>query len=79
MVKVKRITKSGAVTLTKDLRHQLGFLPGQTLDVRVSGDELVLRKHVPTCFFCGNTSGIVRFKGYEICENCRGALKNAGI
>lgn len=79
MIKVKKITKTGAITLGRPLMHQLGLKAGQTIDVRVNGDEVVLRKHVPACFICGGTNGVVRFKGFEICEECRGALRNEGI
>lgn len=79
MIKVKRITKIGSVTIGKDLMRRLGLKVGQSMDVSVNGDEITLRKHVPACFICGGLDGIVRFKGFEICEECRGALKNAGI
>lgn len=72
----KILTKTGGITITKDLRYLTGLKPHDRIDVVVNdNNEIVIKKHVPTCFFCGSVDGTKRFKGYEVCKVCRANIK----
>ena len=75
---VKRLTKTGAITLTKDIRYLTGIHAHDSVDVEVisSGEEMVIqiKKHIQECFFCGSTDNIKSFKKYPVCKKCREEL-----
>lgn len=77
-VKQKKMTKSAGVTIPKDLRGLLGIFPGQALDLEVVGDALHIKKHVPTCHFCGSPTDVVSSAGRDLCRNCISGFSKAG-
>lgn len=70
---IKTLTKTGAITLTKDIRYLTGLRPADAVDVTVTedGNAVIIRKHIPSCFFCGSPENIKAFRGYNVCEKCR--------
>ena len=54
----KRVAKSGAVTLPRQLRQETGILPGVPVDIEADEDGVHIRKHVPTCHFCGTVDDV---------------------
>lgn len=66
----KRITKSGTITLPKELRAQLGIPLGSAVDIDTDGEYIIIRKHIPICFFCRSAEHITKVMGTEICSNC---------
>lgn len=42
----KRVAKSGAVTLPRQLRQETGILPGVPVDIEADEDGVHIRKHV---------------------------------
>lgn len=67
---VKRITKSGGITLPRQVREETGLLPGVAVDVVAGKDGVYFAKHVPACFHCGNVDGVQETCGLEICPAC---------
>lgn len=66
----KKITKSGAVTLPRQLRQDSGILPGVPVDIEADENGVHIKKHVPSCHFCGNVDDIGQACGIEVCKNC---------
>ena len=66
----KRVAKSGAVTLPRQLRQETGILPGVPVDIEADEDGVHIRKHVPTCHFCGTVDDVKTVCGIEICRGC---------
>ena len=49
---------------------------GAALDITTTEDGgLLLQKHLPACNICGGTQGVVKFKGFDICRECRQGLR----
>ena len=49
---------------------------GAALDITTTEDGgLLLSKHLPSCNICGGTQGVVKFKGFDICRECRQGLR----
>lgn len=72
----KTLTKTGGITITKDLRYLTGLKPHDRVDVKVNeNNEIVIKRHIPTCFFCGSVDNTKNFKGHEICKTCREKIK----
>ena len=66
---VKKITKSGGITIPKQIRTEAGIHIGSAVDVIQKEDTIIIKKHVPTCHFCNNAE-VVKFENMYICENC---------
>ncbi len=49
---------------------------GVPLEVFVDGNEIVLKKYLPDCLFCGNAEGLKNVHGKKVCLNCLEELKN---
>ncbi|MBR1740250.1 MAG: AbrB/MazE/SpoVT family DNA-binding domain-containing protein [Ruminococcus sp.] len=77
MAKHKKLSKSSALTVPKDLRLELGFTPGIAVDLTPTAEGLLVSKHVPTCRFCGSPEQVITFGGEEICAGCVGKMKEA--
>lgn len=75
MIYHKKLTKTGALTLTKDIRTRSGIRPGQAVDVEISATGvIIIKKHTKTCFCCGSSEDVVKFVNYEICKRCADKL-----
>ncbi len=75
---VKRLTKTGAITLTKDIRYLTGLRAHDAVDVEVceiNGNWVInIMQHTPQCFFCGSPEGLKKYMKYPVCQNCRKEL-----
>ena len=75
----KKISRSGAVTLPKTLRTEMGLPTGSAVDIETCGKQIVIKKHTPLCYFCGMAENIFVFNGTEICTQCaEGIIREAG-
>lgn len=66
----KKITKSGGITIPRIIRQELGIHPGTPVEVESDGECLSIRKHVPTCAFCGSIENVRKVEHLEICVRC---------
>ena len=75
--KVMKIDKLGRLVISTTVRKQLGINVGDSIDIDVDGQSLVLGKHVPMCTICLQKSqDRVVFKGKTICRQCVSELLN---
>ncbi|MCX4255823.1 MAG: AbrB/MazE/SpoVT family DNA-binding domain-containing protein [Oscillospiraceae bacterium] len=70
LIKYKKLSKVRGVTVPKDLAANLGMFAGAAVDLVETSDGILLRKHVPTCVFCGSVESVDTVKGKEICAKC---------
>lgn len=70
LIKYKKISGARGVTIPKDLAANIGIRAGTAVDMVETADGILLRKHVPTCVFCGSAESVNTVKGKEICANC---------
>ncbi|ADU26094.1 AbrB/MazE/SpoVT family DNA-binding domain-containing protein [Ethanoligenens harbinense] len=66
----KRLGGKGGLTIPQAVRHAAGLAPGAPIDIEDAGDGILIRKHVPSCIFCGGTTEVVTVAGKEICLAC---------
>lgn len=71
----KKITKSGSVTLPRQIRQELGMLPGVALELTATENgELLMRKRTPSCRLCGSADHVVTHNGMTLCRGCLAAF-----
>lgn len=66
----KKITKSGGITLPRQVRRESGLQPGVPVDVISGKDGVLITRHVPACFNCGSVDEVMEALGIEICKGC---------
>lgn len=73
----KKITRSGAVTIPRELRAKLGIAAGAPVDISAEDYAIRITKHVPSCRFCGETAGVLEVMGIELCLACAEKIMEA--
>ena len=75
MINIKKISKTGSVTIPATIRRKLGIVEGDTFQIEESDDGLVFRRSRGHCIFCGTDIGIKYFKKICVCESCVNKVK----
>ena len=40
------------------------------VEILAQGNEILIRKYVPSCIFCHETDDLIEFNGQKICKAC---------
>lgn len=73
---VRKVDQLGRVVIPKELRKILNIKEDESsLEIYTEGDEIILRKYEPSCIFCGESKGVVTYKGKNICSKCMKELR----
>ncbi len=67
---VRKVDDLGRIVLPIELRRSLGIDVKDPIEIYVDDDTIMLRKHDPSCVFCGATSDIVDYRDKKICTSC---------
>ncbi len=74
----KRLTSKSGITIPKDVRLQLGWQPGMSVDLDTTEDGgLLIRPHVDRCRFCGSIENVRKYKDVCVCAFCSAKMKEA--
>ena len=68
---VRKVDELGRVVLPKELRDTLEISQKDPLEIYVDENMILLKKYEPGCVFCGSLKEIKRFKGKNICSDCK--------
>lgn len=68
---VRKIDTLGRVVVPMEIRAALKIQDGEQLEFEVSGTDLILKKHVDTCIFCGEIEQVKKLDETAICKVCR--------
>ncbi|MCD7769192.1 MAG: AbrB/MazE/SpoVT family DNA-binding domain-containing protein [Oscillospiraceae bacterium] len=71
---VRRVDELGRIVLPIELRRTLDIAEKDALEIFVSDDTIMLKKHQASCVFCASAKGIVSYKGKNICQACMNDL-----
>lgn len=71
---VRKVDELGRIVLPIELRRTLDIAERDPLEIYVDGASIILKKYLPACIFCGESSGISNFKGKNVCAACRQEL-----
>lgn len=70
MLKHKKMTSKAGITIPKDLREETGIDSGMAVDIESSNGQIIIRKHVPVCRFCGDIQQVHTIMTIDICRSC---------
>jgi len=66
----------GRIVLPMELRRTLGIVANEDrMEIFVDGGDIILRKFVRGCTFCGETKDLKLFSKQYVCKNCRDELR----
>ena len=72
---VRKVDELGRIVLPIELRRTLDIGERDALEIYVDSGAIILRKYAPSCVFCGDTKGVVSYKGKNVCSTCMKELK----
>ncbi len=67
---VRQIDSLGRIVIPKELRRTLEIKEGDSLELFLEDNTIVMRKYQPACIICGNAKHIVTYKGRNFCPDC---------
>ena len=67
---VRRLDELGRVVLPSKVRASLSMDSKDEVEMYLDGMDIVLKKYVPACSFCGETENVKQFKEKTICTAC---------
>ena len=68
---VRPVDELGRIVLPKELRMSMDInKKGDSVEIFIDDDKIVLKKYHPACIFCGNADNVVYLKGKLICRQC---------
>lgn len=73
---VSKLDKSGGLKLPKMLMGLCEVEVGDTLEMHLDNESLVMRKYPPSCIFCGSEKGLKEYRNKSFCRSCADELKN---
>lgn len=71
---VRNLDNLGRVVIPKEMRKMLGINEGDPVEIVKVENEVVVRKYIKGCIFCGSDKEGVEFNGAVVCDGCRKAL-----
>lgn len=72
---VRKVDELGRLCIPAELRRTLNIEEGDTLEIFVEGEEMILRKYQAGCIFCGEFKDSTNFKNKIVCKKCIKELK----
>lgn len=71
MLNVKKISKSGSVTIPAHIRRDLGIDAADQFEIVAKGDgNLLLERTMGSCFICKAKTGLMKVDSVLICKDC---------
>lgn len=67
---VRKVDQLGRIVLPIELRRTLKIDIRDPLEIFVEGESILLKKYEPACILCGESEGLVEYKGKKVCRKC---------
>ena len=68
---VRQMDTLGRVVLPIELRRTLGIAVRDPIEVFVNGEDIILRKYTPACYFCNSADDLIPFGNRKVCKAWR--------
>lgn len=67
---IRKVDDLGRIVLPIELRRVLDIAERDEMEISLEDDKVILKKHEPTCVFCGETHRLVSYRGKWVCREC---------
>lgn len=72
---VRKVDNLGRVVVPKETRNTLDIAEGDSVEIYVDGEYILLKKYQPACIFCGEAQDVNQYMGKNICKACLAGLR----
>jgi transcriptional pleiotropic regulator of transition state genes len=73
---ISELDKAGGVKLPDMMLGLCDVAAGDDVEMHLKGDSIAIRKHPPTCIFCGSIKDLREHMGKSLCCCCGDELKH---
>lgn len=70
------LDEAGGVKIPDMLFGLHGVAAGDTMEMHLEGQNIVMKKYPPTCIFCGSAKDIREYRNRSFCCCCADELRN---
>lgn len=74
---VRKIDELGRIVLPIEIRRTLDMDRGDSVEIFVDEEKIILKRYNPACIFCGNAENVSVFKGKLVCADCLREMKKS--
>lgn len=68
---VRNVDIAGRIVLPIEIRKELDITGEDSkVEILARGNEILIKKYVPSCIFCHETENLIEFNGQKICKEC---------
>ena len=67
---VRKVDELGRIVVPIELRRSLGIGDRDAVEMFMEDGAIIIRKHQPSCVFCGSIEDTVEYKKKVVCKNC---------
>ena len=71
---VRKVDNLGRIVLPVELRRTLGIDIHSAVEIYVDGDQVILKKYLPNCIFCGSKEELATYEAKYVCRGSRNKL-----
>lgn len=67
---VRKVDELGRIVLPIELRRTLDIEVKDPMEIYVDVENIILKKYMPNCIFCGCADDLVDYKRKIVCKKC---------
>ena len=67
---IRKIDELGRMVIPIEYRKALNLKKQDELELTLTSNQIVIKKHTPTCYFCTTTAGLMRIGKTAVCKTC---------
>lgn len=67
---VRCLDDLGRIVIPIETRRALHIENRDPIEIYVRDDEIILKKYMATCVFCGSNKGLIEYERHTICREC---------
>lgn len=68
---MRRLDELGRINVPREIQRQLDWLPGEEIEITVSGQVVSLRRYMPGCVLCDAEDNLEKVYGKNLCLSYR--------
>lgn len=66
----RNIDNLGRIVLPKEYRKSLEMQEGDSVNIAIEKNKIIIEKVETNCMFCGSTKELITFQNRPICNKC---------
>lgn len=68
---LRKLDDLGRINVPREIQRQLDWVPGEEIEITVSGQVVSLRRYMPGCVICDAEDNLAKVNGKNLCLSCR--------